>query len=62
MEEDAKEMIQVQMMMLRQVLIKYGVSMYLDKEKGQIGFFDTDTYLAEKRFDGITVDIKSLVK
>ena len=62
MEEGTKQEIQVVLELLKSVLIRNSVSMGLSQKEGKILFFDTETYLDQKTFSGLSVDIKSLVK
>lgn len=62
MGEDAKQEIIIILEMLRKCLIKNGVSMGLEFNSKEILFFDTDTYLNEKKFSGFTVKTDNLVK
>lgn len=62
MTEDTKQALQLTLEILRKTCIKEGVSIAVNKESGQIYFFDTETYLKTQKFNGIKVDIQSLVK
>lgn len=62
MTDEVKELINLQLQVLRNTLIENGLSMYLDAEGKYIGFFDTDTYLKTKKISGVKVSIDSLVK
>lgn len=62
MKDDTKGAIELSLQILKKTLIEEGVSMAVDKNSGEIFFFDTDTYLATKKFDGFKVDIQNLVK
>lgn len=60
MNEETKEQITVLLELLKKCCINNGVSIALQGEN--INFFDTDTYLQSKKFDGIKVNINDLVK
>ena len=60
MNEDTNESIQVVLQILKKTLIDHGVSIALADDK--IMFFDTDTYIRERRFNGFSVNIHDLVK
>lgn len=60
--ENNKAAITLALEILRTTLVEAQVSIGVDKDKGELLFFDTSTYLREKRFDGINVKIESLVK
>lgn len=62
MDEEAKREIQAILSMLRNSLVKNGVSMALEFQQKEILFFDTETYLKEKRMDGFLVKTDDLVK
>lgn len=62
MNDDTKKEITVILELLRSCLIKNGVSMGVEFGKKEIIFFDTETYLKEKRFSGFTVNVDNLVK
>lgn len=62
MNEETKEEIQAILMLLKATLIKNGVSMGLEFQGKEILFFDTETYLNEKRFSGFSVKTDDLVK
>ena len=62
MTEETKQGIQIVLEMLRKELTEQHVSMGYNGTKKTLVFFDTDTYIAEKRFDGFEVSIESLVK
>ncbi len=62
MSEDAKKEIEAVLMLLKSTLIKNGVSMGLEFQEKEILFFDTDTYLQEKKFSGFVVKVDDLVK
>ena len=62
MDEEAKREIQAILSMLRNCLVKNGVSMALEFREKEILFFDTETYLKEKRMDGFLVKTDDLVK
>ena len=62
MNEETKEEIQAVLLLLRDTLVRNGVSIGLEFREKEILFFDTKTYLKEKRFSGFTVKTDSLVK
>ena len=62
MDEKTREEIEVILGLLRQCLINNGVSMGLDFQQKEILFFDTETYLQEKKLSGFTVKTDNLVK
>lgn len=62
MTEETKQSLQLCLELLRTTCISNGVSIAVDKETGALNFFDTNTYLREKRFDGIRVEIQNLVE
>ena len=61
MNEYTKLEIGVILDLLRGCLIKNGVSMAMDLENKELLFFDTDTYLNEKKFSGFSVKTDDLV-
>jgi hypothetical protein len=61
MNENTKQEIMTILELLRCCLIKNGVSMGLEFSNKEILFFDTDTYLNEKKFDGFSVNTDGLV-
>jgi len=61
MNEETKSEISVILDLLKGSLIKNGVSMATDP-KGNIYFFDTDTYLRTKKMSGFQVNVKDMVK
>lgn len=61
MNEETKQAIHLALEILRRTLVEQEVSMAVDKETGQLCFFDTGVYLETKKFDGIKVDMQSLV-
>lgn len=62
MSEETKREIEAILGLLRGCLIRNGVSMGLEFQEKEILFFDTDTYLQEKKFSGIVVKTDNLVK
>lgn len=62
MSEETKQEIGLILAMLRDCLIKNGVSMGLEFQKKEILFFDTETYLQEKKFSGFSIKTDNLVK
>lgn len=62
MTEETKQSLQLSLSLLRTTCIDNGVSIAVDKQTGALNFFDTKTYLQEKRFDGIKVEIQNLVE
>ena len=62
MDEQVKEEITTILGLLRGCLIKNGVSMGVEFKKKEIMFFNTETYLKERRFIGLTVNVDDLVK
>ena len=61
MNEETKGEITVILDLLKGVLMKNGVSMAIDT-KGNIYFFDTDTYLLTKKMSGFRVNVEEMVK
>ena len=61
MNEETKGEITVILDLLKGVLMKKGVSMATDT-KGNIYFFDTDTYLLTKKMSGFHVNVQDMVK
>lgn len=61
MNENTKQEIMTILELLRGCLIKNGVSMGLEFHNKEILFFDTDTYLNEKKLDGFSVSTDKLV-
>lgn len=61
MDEEVKVELEQMIYLFKSFLIKNGVSMALDG-KGNIHFFDTGTYIREKRMSGISINIEELVK
>lgn len=61
MTEETKKAIQLALEILRRTLVDCGCSIAVEKETGRLNFFDTETYIAERRFDGINVEIRSLI-
>lgn len=62
MTDDTKQEIEVVLMLLKQTLIKNGVSIAVEKENGALNFFDTEEYLRTEKFQGIRVGIEELVR
>ena len=62
MNEETKQEIQAVLLLLRDCLVRNGVSMGLEFREKEILFFDTETYLQEKKFSGFTVKTDQLVK
>lgn len=62
MSEETKQEIGLILVMLRDCLIKNGVSMGLEFQEKEILFFDTETYLQEKKFSGFSIKTDNLVK
>lgn len=62
MDENVKQEIMAILETLRHSLIKNGISMGLEFREKEILFFDTETYVKEKRFSGFTVKTDNLVK
>ena len=60
MNDETKEKIKVVLGLLRYTLIENGVSMGASGKK--LLFFSTDHYVATGKFDGVSVEIESLVK
>lgn len=60
MTEETKQSLQLAFEVLRRALIDNNCSVALSKSG--ISIFDTATYMQTGKFDGITVDINSLVK
>ena len=61
MNVDVNMEIQVVLGILNKVLVKNGVSMATTRN-GDLCFFDTETYIEKRKFDGFKVNIKDLVK
>lgn len=62
MSGETKQEILAILELLRQSLVRNGVSMGLEFQQKEILFFDTETYIEEKRFSGFSVKTDSLVK
>ena len=62
MTQDKKDAIEVTLELLRKVLINNHISMGVNGAKKTLVFFDTNTYLKNKKFDGFEVGIESLVR
>lgn len=63
MNEETKNLIMLDLKMLKETCIKNGVSMAVDASgDGKIIFFDTFRYLKSKKFDGIEVSLVDLVR
>lgn len=62
MDEDTKGLINLNLALLKKILIENHVSIGFDKATNAIMFFDTDTYLDAKKFNGVSVKLESLVK
>lgn len=62
MTEDTKQALQLSLGILKQTCVECGVSIAVNKESGELNFFDTKKYLEEKKFDGIKVQIQDLVR
>jgi len=62
MNEDTKQALQLALEILRKTCIEQGVSIAVNKENGDLNFFDTNTYLQTKEYKGIKVSIESLVR
>ena len=60
MTEETKQSLQLAFEILRRTLIDNNCSVALSKS--DISIFDTAIYMQTGKFDGITVDINSLVK
>lgn len=60
MTEETKQSLQLAFELLRKTLIDNNCSVALNKSG--ISVFDTATYMQTGKFDGITVDINSLVR
>lgn len=58
---EVKEEVTIILDLLKKSLIKNFVSMATDN-KGNIFFFDTDTYLKTKKMSGFSVNVEDLVK
>lgn len=61
MTDAAKEEIQADLMLLRNVLVKNRMSIGATKDK-EIMFFDTEHYIETGNFDGFVVKMDALVK
>ena len=62
MTDNKKDQIEIVLTLLRKTLIDNHISMGVNSKKKTLIFFDTDTYLKNKKFDGFEVDIESLVR
>lgn len=62
MDEETKLEIQTVLSLLKSTCIKNGVSIAVNKENGDLNFFDTRTYLENHTFSGIRVAACDLVK
>lgn len=62
MDEQVKEEITTILEFLRGCLIKNGVGIGVEFKEKEIMFFDAETYLKERRFSGLTVNVEDLVK
>lgn len=60
MEEEAKEQIKAMLLLLANTLQNNRVSMATDT-KGNLYFFDTDTFLKNREYSGLRVNIQELV-
>ena len=61
MNEDVKGELIILLDLLKKSLIKNSVSMATDT-KGNIYFFDTDTYLQTRKMSGFHVNVEEMVK
>lgn len=61
MNDEVKEELTILLDLLKKSLINNHVSMATDN-KGNIYFFDTDTYLTENKMSGFLVNVKDMVK
>lgn len=61
MSDDVREEITILLDLLKNSLIKNHISMATDN-KGNIYFFDTDTYITENKMNGFHVNVKDMVK
>jgi hypothetical protein len=62
MNNDKKDSIEIVLELLRKTLIKNHMSIGFNRDKKSLVFFDTDTYLKDKKFDGFEVNIETLVR
>ena len=62
MNDETKKEIQLALSLLRNTLIKNGVSMGLEFKNKEIMFFDTKTYLNARKLNGFSVNTDDLVK
>lgn len=62
MNDETKQALQLALEILRKTCVDQGVSIAVNKENGDLNFFDTDTYLKTKKYDGIKVSIENLVR
>ena len=60
--EETKRELHIALGILRQTCVDNNVSIAVNKETGALYFFDTETYLKENQYKGISVDLKELVK
>lgn len=62
MTEKTKQSLQLSLEILRRTCIDNGVSIAVNKENGDLNFFDTAIYLNEKRLSRFKVKIQDLVQ
>lgn len=62
MTDEAKELIEIHLQMLKKTLIDNNISIGISEKQRQICFFDTHTYTTKGKISGITVNIDDLVK
>lgn len=61
MDKEARDELRAILCLLKSSIVKNGVSLSVDR-KGNISFFDTDTYLRTEKMNGFSVNINELVK
>lgn len=61
MSEDTKQELEVVLQLLRQTCIRNGVSAGVNKESGELIFFDTKKYFETGNFSGIKTNLENLV-
>ena len=62
MTDDTKQEISIVLDLLKGSLTRNGVSMGFDKKTHSLMFFDTNSYLESKKFDGFRVRLEDLVR
>ena len=62
MNEDAKRELHIALELLRKTCVDNNVSIAVDKVTGALYFFDTETFLKDRSYKGIRVELNELVK